>query len=39
MTVTIRVNPYDLKVYYNEKFICSHPRSYLKNRVFKGPVH
>lgn len=39
MTVTVRVNPQNLKVYYNEKFICTHPRSYLKNRVFTTDGH
>ena len=39
MTVTVRVNSYELKVYYNEKFICSHQRSYLKNKVFTTEVH
>jgi len=39
MTVTIRVNNRDFKVYYNEKFICSHPRSYLKNQVFTTEGH
>ena len=39
MTVTIRVTPRDLKVYYNEKFICFHPRSYLKNQVITSEGH
>lgn len=39
MTITVRVNSYELKVYYNEKFICSHPRSYLKNKVFTTEAH
>jgi len=39
MTVTVRVNSRDLKIYYNEKFICSHPRSYLKNQVFTIESH
>lgn len=39
MTVTVRVNSRELKVYYNEKFICSHARSYLKNKVFTTEVH
>jgi len=39
LTVTIRVNHLDFKVYYHEKFICSHPRSYLKNRVFTTEGH
>ncbi len=39
MTVTVRVNPLCLKVYYNEKFICSHPRSYLKNQIFTTETH
>jgi transposase len=39
LTITVRVNSYELKVYYNEKFICSHQRSYLKNMVFTTEVH
>jgi transposase len=33
MTVTVRVNPRELKVYYHEKLICVHSRTYLKNQV------
>ena len=39
MTVTVRVRPWDLKIYYHEKFICSHSRSYLKNQVFTRDEH
>lgn len=39
MTITVRVNNLALKVYYNEKFICSHERSYLKNKVFTTDAH
>jgi transposase len=39
MTVTVRVNQNELKVYYHEKFICSHRRSYLKNKVFTTEAH
>jgi transposase len=39
MTITVRVNHQNVKVYYNEKFICSHPRSYLKNQVFTTEAH
>jgi len=39
MTITVRVNPRELKVYYNEKFICSHARSYLKNKVYTTEGH
>lgn len=39
LTVTVRVNNLEIKVYYNEKFICSHPRSYLKNKVFTTEGH
>ena len=39
MTITVRVNNRELKVYYNEKFICSHERSYLKNKVFTTVAH
>lgn len=39
MTVTVRVNNRELKVHYNQKFICSHERSYLKNKVFTTEAH
>lgn len=39
LTITVRVNSHELKIYYNEKFICSHARSYLKNKVFTTEVH
>lgn len=39
LTVTVRVNNLEIRVYYNEKFICSHERSYLKNKVFTHEVH
>ena len=39
MPVTVRVNPNEIKVYYHEKFICSHQRSYLKNKVFTNESH
>jgi transposase len=39
MVVTIRVNNLGVKIYYNEKFITSHPRSYLKNKVFTIEGH
>ncbi len=39
MVVTIRVNNQGLKIYYNEKFITAHTRSYLKNKVFTIEGH
>lgn len=39
MVVTIRVNNLSIKIYYNEKFITSHSRSYLKNKVFTIEGH
>jgi hypothetical protein len=39
MVVTIRVNNQVIKIYYNEKYITSHPRSYLKNKVFTNENH
>lgn len=39
MTVTVRVSSREIKVYYNQKFICGHARSYLKNRVFTTEPH
>lgn len=39
LTVTVRVNNQEFKVFYNEKFICFHVRSYLKNKVFTTEAH
>ncbi len=39
MTVTVRVNQNEVKIYYNEKFITSHCRSYLKAKVFTKESH
>lgn len=39
MTVTVRVKPGELKVYYHEKFICGHVRCYLKNQVITAEGH
>lgn len=39
LTITVRVNSHELKVYYNEKFICLHQQSYLKNKVFTTEAH
>lgn len=39
MVVTIRVNNLAIKVYYNEKYITSHARSFLKNKVFTLETH
>jgi hypothetical protein len=39
MTVTIRSNESEIKVFYNERFITSHARSYKKHEVFTKPEH
>jgi transposase len=39
MTVTIRVNAREIKIYYHEKFVSSHKRSYLKNQVITTETH
>lgn len=39
MTVTVRINNIEIKIYYGEKFITSHPRSYLKGKVFTKDTH
>lgn len=39
MAITVRVNSLELRVYYNERFICSHPRSYKKGQVFTREEH
>lgn len=39
MTVTIRVNAREIKIYYHEKFVSSHRRSYLKHQVITTEAH
>lgn len=39
MTLTLRINGSLVKFYYNDKYICSHPRSYLKHKVFTQEKH
>jgi transposase len=39
MAVTIRINAKGIKVYYHEKLVAGHERSYLKNKVFTNPKH
>lgn len=39
MQVTIRVNSNEIKIFYNEKFITKHDRSYLKYQTFTKSEH
>ncbi|MCB0406900.1 MAG: IS21 family transposase [Bdellovibrionales bacterium] len=39
LPVTIRINAKTLKVYYQEKYVAGHERSYFKNKVFTNPKH
>lgn len=39
LTVTVRTNEAELKIFYNERFITSHVRSYKKHEVFTKPEH
>jgi transposase len=39
LAVTIRINEKTLKIYYHEKYVAGHERSYLKNKVFTNPKH
>jgi transposase len=39
LTVTTKTNHLEVRVYYNEKFITSHIRSYKKNQLFTKPGH
>lgn len=39
MTLTINVNASLIKIYYHDKYIFSHQRSYLKHKVFTQDVH
>ena len=39
MTITIRSNESEIKIFYNERFITSHVRSYKKYQVFSKAEH
>lgn len=39
LPVTIKINASTIKVYYQEKYVAGHERSYLKNKVFTNPKH
>jgi hypothetical protein len=39
MTVTLRVTVDKITMYYNEKIVTAHPRSYLKGKVFTKETH
>ena len=39
LAVTIRINEKSIKVYYQEKYVVGHERSYLKNKFFTNPKH
>lgn len=39
IAVTIRINEKTIKVYYHEKYVAGHERSYFKNKVFTNPKH
>lgn len=39
IAVTIRINEKTIKVYYHEKYVAGHERSYLKNKVFTNQKH
>lgn len=39
LPVTMRINAKSIKIYYQEKFVTGHERSYLKNKVFTNPKH
>ncbi len=39
ITITVRVNPNELKIYYHERIITSHTRRYQKNQVITQDGH
>src|SRR3989338_546829 len=39
MTITAKINDEELKIFYNEKFVTKHERSYHKNKIFTKPEH
>ena len=39
IAVTVRVNDLGLKIYYNERSVTSHERSYGKNQIITKPEH
>ncbi|MBI4405173.1 MAG: IS21 family transposase [Deltaproteobacteria bacterium] len=39
ITVTVRVNHSHVKIFYNDRFVAKHSRSYKKNHTFSQPEH
>ena len=39
ITVTVRVDGVCVRIYYDQQFVCSHARSYLKHKVFTNGDH
>ncbi len=39
VAITIRINAKTIKIYYQEKYVAGHERSYLKNKIFTNPKH
>jgi len=39
MTVTLRINAHLIKIFYNERLVAHHVRSYLKNQVLTIEIH
>jgi transposase len=39
LPVTMRINAKTIKIYYQEKYVAGHERSYLKNKVYTNPKH
>lgn len=39
LPVTMRINARTIKIYYQEKCVAGHERSYLKNKIFTNPKH
>lgn len=39
LAVTIKITAVSIKIYYHEKYVAGHERSYLKNKVFTNPKH
>ena len=39
VAITVRINAKSIKIYYQEKYVAGHERSYLKNKIYTNPKH
>jgi hypothetical protein len=39
LTITLRISQFEIKAFYNDKYITNHLRSYKKNQIIEKPEH